>query len=69
VSRFLSRGWNAGQVGVVGLKAGGRTSPTTSRIGRLMEHGGAARDMALKFLTTNAAPAYMPIARADQNSR
>jgi hypothetical protein len=34
-----------------------------------MEHGGAARDMVLKFLTTDAAPAYMPIARADQNSR
>jgi pimeloyl-ACP methyl ester carboxylesterase len=30
----------------------------------LMEHGGAVRDMVLKFLTTNAAPAYMPIARA-----
>jgi pimeloyl-ACP methyl ester carboxylesterase len=35
----------------------------------LMEHGGAVRDMVLKFLTTNAAPTYMPIARADQNSR
>jgi pimeloyl-ACP methyl ester carboxylesterase len=30
----------------------------------LMEHGGAVRGMVLKFLTTNAAPAYMPIARA-----
>jgi pimeloyl-ACP methyl ester carboxylesterase len=35
----------------------------------LMEHGGAVCDMVLKFLTTNAAPTYMPIARADQNSR
>jgi hypothetical protein len=30
----------------------------------LVEDRGAVRDMALKFLTTNAAPAYMPIARA-----
>ncbi|TDC86194.1 alpha/beta fold hydrolase [Micromonospora sp. KC606] len=34
----------------------------------LMEHADAVRDMVLNFLTTNAAPTYMPIARADQNS-
>ena len=35
----------------------------------LMEHAGTVRDIVLAFLTTNAAPTYMPIARADQNSR
>jgi pimeloyl-ACP methyl ester carboxylesterase len=30
----------------------------------LLEHAGAVRDLVLEFLTTNAAPTYMPIARA-----
>jgi pimeloyl-ACP methyl ester carboxylesterase len=35
----------------------------------LTEHGGAVRDTVLTFLTANAAPTCMPIARASQNSR
>jgi pimeloyl-ACP methyl ester carboxylesterase len=35
----------------------------------LLEHASTVRDMVLKFLTTNAAPTHMPIARADHNPR
>jgi pimeloyl-ACP methyl ester carboxylesterase len=35
----------------------------------LLEHADAVRDLVLAFLTTDAAPTYMPIARADQSSR
>ncbi|RKN20858.1 alpha/beta fold hydrolase [Micromonospora musae] len=35
----------------------------------LLEHADAVRDIVLKFLTTDAAATYMPIARADQPSR
>src|ERR1035438_6194510 len=57
-----------GLVEAEGVSDAGRGGPGgahgEAEAAELVEDRGAVRDMALKFLTTNAAPAYMPIARA-----